>query len=571
MDLDLTPDCEFSIQTCDQYLYANNDHGQYQLSQPPDLAAMLNDSVAGLDLDNEAILSIPLDNYLLTVSQGTRTDDYQVGDYSLASVETSRQAVSSDSYYPQTQGNFYNSVDDFQPFQTLASIDNNAPITISVNDISVDEGSGFAEFEISLSRAPGNDSVEFEFQTLDETAVNGQDYITTSDIISLTGPAITTRISVAIVDDFDVEGPETFTFEISNVIGAVIARSTGLATINDNDQDAPVNVLTISDVAVDENQEEAIIKFSLSQPPGQFPVEFNFSTVSGTAVEGEDFTAKSGLRSFTGNETEKFVRIPIIDDDAIEPDETLYVEITDLFGVSLINSTANITIRDDDTPTINYLTVDAVTVDESAGVAVIKFSLSEAPGEDEIEFNFSTLNGNAIDGIDFSGESGFRTMTGNETNSFVSIPIFDDDESEGLETFDVEITNLVGAEIENPIVTSSIIDNDQITNTLTISDVSVDEKAGAVVFKFSLEQAPGENQVEFNFATADDTALDGQDYTGVSGYRTMQGPTRDMYLSIPILDDNNTEPDESFILSVTNVKGAVFNGTTARAIIEDDD
>ena len=70
--------------------------------------------------------------------------------------------------------------------------------------------------------------------------------------LPLPGPATSTRISVAIVDDFDVEGPETFSFEISNVVGAVIARSTGLATINENDQAAPEISLSITDVQVNE-------------------------------------------------------------------------------------------------------------------------------------------------------------------------------------------------------------------------------------------------------------------------------------------------------------------------------
>ena len=313
------------------------------------------------------------------------------------------------------------------------------------------------------------------------------------------------------------------------------------------------------------------MKFTLSEPPGQIPVEFNFSTVSDTAIEGEDFQAKSGVRAFTGNETEKFVKIPIIDDDEIEPTETFYIEVADLFGANLLTSSASVSIRDNDTPTTNILTVDQITVDEAIGVAVIKFSLSEAPGTNPVEFNFSTLNGTAVDGIDFSGESGFRTMTGNETERFVSIPIFDDDESEGVETFDIEVTNLVGAEIANPVVTSSIIDNDQITNTLTVTNVSVNESSGAIVFTFKLDQPPGENMVEFNFATEDGTALDSQDYTGKSGYRSMQGPTQVMYLSIPILNDAQSEPEETFSLSVTNVHGAVFNGVSAIGNIQDDD
>ena len=635
MDLDLIAACEFAPETCDHYLYTNNGQGQFALSRLSNLAELITDSVATADFNNDGFLDIALSNGWFTstfdgllnevethavhlntlktnnaiefdlegvasnkdgigatvkvstpdskvqfreqnngvhkYSQNHQRLHFGVGTNSIANVEVNWDNGQVDSYSSVPVNALYKAVEGAQELQNLASFDKQAPITIAVNDVIVDEGAGFAEFEVTLSRAPGRDLVEFQFTTLDETATNGEDYITTSDLITLTGPAISTRISVAIVDDFDIEGPETFSFEISNVIGAVIARSTGLATINENDQNAPENLLSISEVVVDERQEEAIIKFTLSEPPGQFPVEFNFSTVSDSALEGEDFEAKSGLRDFSGNETEKFVTIPIINDDTIEPNEIFHVEIYDLFGASLVNSSAAVTIRDDDTPTTNILTVDQVTVDEAVGVAVIKFSLSQAPDQNYVEFNFSTLNGTAIDGIDFSGESGFRTMTGLETDKFVSIPIFDDDVSEGVETFDVEISNLIGAEIENSVVTSSIIDNDQITNTLTIADVSVNESSTAIVFKFALDQAPGENLVEFNFSTADGTALDGQDYTGKSGYRSMQGPTKETYLSIPIINDSDSETPETFSLTISNVHGAMFNGVSATATIEDDD
>lgn len=456
--------------------------------------------------------------------------------------------------------------------EKLASFDDKAPITISVSDVVVNEDAGFAEFDINLSRAPGADSVEFDYQTLDQSATNGLDYIHTSDVITLKGAFTSTRVSVGIVDDLDEEGSETFSLEILNVIGAVIARSTGLATITDNDQQVQANnILSVSDLQVREDESEAVVKFSLSQPPGQIKVEFNYTTVGYTAAEGEDFIAQSGLMQFTGSETGKFVKIPILNDSEVEQTETFVVQISNLYGANIVNSAAEISINDDDTPTTNTLFWENVSVDESAGVAVIKISLSIPPGDKTVEFNFSTHNGTAVDGIDFSGESGFTTITGNVTEKMISIPIFDDDESEGLETFDVEISNLVGAEIDTPIVTATIIDNDQISNTLSIDSVTVNEDAGAVVFKFSLAQAPGTDAVEFKFTTADGTAIDGQDYSGITGYRTMQGPTREMYLSIPILDDNQIEPSETFKLLISNVSGAQFDGASPTATILDDE
>ena len=586
MLFDINIDSEYSAKICEGNSYVCYSHSQIKPDRRLTFTEKLVDSIARVDLSSTDKLTISSENAApLYEKSNPLKISSPISNYPLLSNQFSRvQQLTDDYVYELLKTN-----PDFNEgnsgLEKLASNNHaTAPISITVNDVTVNEDAGFAQLEINLSKAPGEAIVEFRYFAIDETASIDEDYTFTPELVTLTGSKTSIQIPISIIDDFDQEDEETFGVEVSNVFGAILLRASGTVTIVDNDgetdssneidalESTSTNELSISDIIIEEQHEEAIIKFSLSQPPGQNPVEFNYSTVEATALEGEDYEAGSGYVSFSGNETEKFIIISLINDLIVEQAESFRVEVSDLSGASLSNPSAIITIRDDDTESSKImLTVDAVTVDESAGVAVIKFSLSNPPGQGEVEFNFSTMNGSAVDGIDFSGESGFRAMTGNETQSFVSIPIFDDDESEDMETFDVEITNLLGAEIINPVITYSILDNDQITNMLTVSDVTEIENSDSVVFKFSLQQAPGGNTVEFNFTTVDGSAIEGQDYTGVSGFRSMQGPTKEMYLSIPIVNDSISESEEAFTLSITNVQGANYGGAAVTATIEDDD
>jgi hypothetical protein len=75
------------------------------------------------------------------------------------------------------------------------------------------------------------------------------------------------------------------------------------------------------------------------------PVSVNFTTVSGTATAGEDFTATSGTLAFLGNrfetltngtgelvflsgETNQVITVPILNDTLGEPDEAFELRLS---------------------------------------------------------------------------------------------------------------------------------------------------------------------------------------------------------------------------------------------------
>ena len=82
-------------------------------------------------------------------------------------------------------------------------------------------------------------------------------------------------------------------------------------------------------------------------------VTVDYSTASGTAISGSDFAgASSGTLSFADGEARKAIKVPIINDAAVEPNETFQVALSAPTGGATLGapSQATATIVDDDTP-----------------------------------------------------------------------------------------------------------------------------------------------------------------------------------------------------------------------------
>ncbi|MBA2350754.1 MAG: beta-propeller fold lactonase family protein [Burkholderiales bacterium] len=78
----------------------------------------------------------------------------------------------------------------------------------------------------------------------------------------------------------------------------------------------------------------------------------NFATSDGSATAGGDYTATAATISFAAGETSRTVSIPIADDAAMEPAETIMLTLSNAVGATLgAQSTATLTITDNDTTT----------------------------------------------------------------------------------------------------------------------------------------------------------------------------------------------------------------------------
>jgi hypothetical protein len=130
---------------------------------------------------------------------------------------------------------------------------------------------------------------------------------------------------------------------------AAAAAAPALAAPGD---DPPPPVVSIADApAVTEGgpgvATGATFTVTLSYAPGG-PVFVRYATADGTATAGDDYTAVSGTLKIPAGQTTATITVPVIGDDAAEPDEGFSLTIDFPDGADLGRATATGTIVDDD-------------------------------------------------------------------------------------------------------------------------------------------------------------------------------------------------------------------------------
>lgn len=107
---------------------------------------------------------------------------------------------------------------------------------------------------------------------------------------------------------------------------------------------------------------------------------------------------------------------------------------------------------------------------------------------------------------------------------------------------------------------------------LSVEDVTVNEADGFAELKVALnrELAEGE-EVAVDYATADGTAIAGDDYLSVSGSLVFTEGEMEKLVQIPIVDDEVEESVEFFSFNLSGLQGAVAANLSAMVTIIDDD
>ncbi len=124
------------------------------------------------------------------------------------------------------------------------------------------------------------------------------------------------------------------------------------------------------------------------------------------------------------------------------------------------------------TPDIEFA-AQIINVSEGAGSATVTVNLSVAPGTgNTVTINFATESGTAIAGADFVTTSGTLTISDAETSGAITIPIIDNTNLEGVETFGLRLSNASGGLFvdADPIATIIIADDEVDTDGDGFSD-----------------------------------------------------------------------------------------------------
>ncbi|XP_063774133.1 sodium/calcium exchanger 1 isoform X1 [Pseudophryne corroboree] len=183
----------------------------------------------------------------------------------------------------------------------------------------------------------------------------------------------------------------------------------------------------------------------------------DFRTEDGTANAGSDYEFTEGTVVFKPGETQKEIRVGIIDDDIFEEDENFVVhlsnvrvnaEITEMNAESNhitslaclgSPSTATVTIFDDDHAGIFTFEEPLTHISESVGNMEVKV-LRTSGARGTVIVPYKTVEGTARGGgEDFEDTCGRLEFQNDEIVKIISVKIIDDEEYEKNKTFFLEI------------------------------------------------------------------------------------------------------------------------------------
>ncbi|MCB1633228.1 MAG: hypothetical protein KDI51_01495, partial [Xanthomonadales bacterium] len=220
------------------------------------------------------------------------------------------------------------------------------PVNLSVSATSGSEAGATAITVTATLDSAVAENQSVNLQT-SGSATLGSDYSLSSSQISIPAGATSGSVTLTIINDAVLEGPETATLTLTNPsallsLGSSITQS---VTITDDDSAS----LSINDVSVNEGAGLVTFTVTLSNAV-QAGTSVDFASSDGTAVAGSDYTATSGTLTFPGAAGTQTVNVTITDDALVESDEVFTVILSGpTNGVDLARAIGTATIIDNDT------------------------------------------------------------------------------------------------------------------------------------------------------------------------------------------------------------------------------
>ncbi len=467
-------------------------------------------------------------------------------------------------------------ITDAEAVGTITNDDGDPPV-LSVQDVSVREtspGNTTLLFVVTLSQASSL-PITVTYATPGVTATAGSDYTSLNG--TLTFPANTTsrQIAIQILSDDIEEGTETFAFNLSNALNAVIGRGEAIGTILDNDQSVRASIANKASVNEgDTGNTDAVVEITLSQAASA-DVVIKYHTEDNTAKAGTDYVAQvAGQIVIAAGKTTGEIRVPVIGNTTAEGNRTFRIRLDDAGIAGLDGSISNVTILDDDRGISISNAAAAFEGNDGTTKLTYTVTLSKASTE-AVTVAYSTADGTATAGADYVAQSGTLTFEAGQTSKTIVVVVNGDTIDETDETVLVNLSNPTGGYgIVDGQGVGTITDDDgpalpsiSITNTPTV----VEGDSGTVELIFVIElSSASTTAVTVQYATQDGSA-GGPDYQPLSDTLTFNpGETR-KEVKVLVNGDTLDENPETVALNLSNATGATIATPQALGVILDDD
>jgi CSLREA domain-containing protein len=189
--------------------------------------------------------------------------------------------------------------------------------------------------------------------------------------------------------------------------------------------------------------------------------------------------------------------------------------------------------------------------------------------------SYATTNETAVSGSDYTAKSGtLNWASGDSTDKVVLLQISDDTIDEPTETFKVVLSDPSGVTIGSLNSTQIQISDTTPPASLSIGNANKAEgNSGTTAFNFNVTVSPASGKiitVEYHIVVGGSATV-GNDYQPADGILTFQPDQTSQPITVLVNGDSQDEPNENFLVQLSNPTNAVLAISQGTGTILDDD
>ena len=439
-------------------------------------------------------------------------------------------------------------------------------------DIRVDEDAGDVRVRTILSRGVEGMEYTLSYGIRSGTATSPGDYDAPSSLIPLVVSEGKTEVmsSIDIADDDVPEEEESFTIEVTAVVGADLpitlnpVADKGGTTITIVDDDM---IAEIADArATEGNDIEFVV--TADAPGFIFPVSIVYQVgVAGDTIEGGDVgTGRFTERWTSGDRLVRTLVVPTTQ-DADEDNEQFTVRVARIGTATLRRNEAKGTVIDRANTAFPVLALTPDTIAEDEGATTVTATLSEAATEAvTVTVGPAPADARRLAG---SGTISFAAGATTSTDSVVLTAI-DNDRFQGDLTVEVHGTVSGSTEVRDAEPAELVIEDDEEVPVVRIRKTSREnqDEGTSTTLRITLSNASSDT-IRVSYQPGSDerytpAATEGEDFAPITGQVAFEPGEVEKTITLTIIDDDHFDPEEFVHVEITVPEGqrAITDGDT---------
>ncbi len=416
-------------------------------------------------------------------------------------------------------------------------------------------GSSDGNAYLTVYRTNGSSGiVSVNYTIFPGTAQFGVDYTTSGGLVTFADGVTSRTITVPIVPQTVVKPPVSLSVVLTNAVGGASLGNPATAKVTISSAIAGISCTAATNTLPETSGFVNINVQRLNNTNNAVTV--NYHTVNGSAVAGVNYTATSGLLSFTNGQTLASVLVPLINDTNVTGDLTFTFQLSNPTGGAQLLAPSNTVVVIQDADAGLYFTTNSTTVLKNAGNVTLSVVCSnprvEPANTNGISVGYYTVDGTAKAGTDYQAASGTLVfVNGLTTNSF-PVTIYNNNVVSGNKGFSVVLTNATApGQITSPGTENVVIAESNAGLSFSQSGYTVYKNGGSATITVNRTGSLN-GVVSVNYIATNGTAQNGINFVSTNGTLVFSNGVSSQAFSVPIIANNIVNPNLTVLLQLLN-------------------